>query len=60
MKKKRFTLKCTDGAFDRDIQRSKIAGEIRPFDARIAELTHCAEELDRYDDFAALKIAPEV
>lgn len=58
--KKKFTLKCSDGAFDRDVQRSKIAGEILPFDAKMAQLTKCAEELDRYDDFAELKIKPDV
>lgn len=57
---KRYTLKCSGGAFEKDVQRSKIAGEVRPFDAKMAELTKCAEELDRYDDFAELKIKPDV
>ena len=57
---KKFTLRCGDGAFDKDVQRSKIAGEVRPFDAKMATLTKCAEELDRYDDFAELKIKPDV
>ena len=41
-------------------KRSKIAGEVRPFDSKMAALTKCAEELDRYDDFAQLKIKPDV
>ncbi|MDE6884354.1 MAG: hypothetical protein K2P32_01145, partial [Clostridia bacterium] len=57
---KKYTLKCSGGAFEKDVQRSKIAGEVRPFDAKMAELTKCAEELDRYDDFAELKIKPDV
>lgn len=57
---KKFTLKCSEGAFDKDVQRSKIAGEVRPFDSKMAALTKCAEELDRYDDFAQLKIKPDV
>lgn len=57
---KKYTLKCSSGAFEKDVQRSKIAGEVIPFDARMAALTKCAEELDRYDDFAELKIKPEI
>ena len=59
-KNKKYTVTCVDGAFDKDIQKSGISGEIRPYDAKMAEMTKCIEELDRYDDFAALKIEPEV
>lgn len=57
---KKFTLKCVDGAFDKNIQKSGISGDIHAFDSKMAEMTKCIEELDRYDDFASLKISPEV
>lgn len=57
---KNYTVVCAEGAFDKDIQKSGISGEIRPYDAKMAEMTKCIEELDRYDDFATLKIAPEI
>lgn len=57
---KKYTVRCLDNAFDKDIQKSGISGDIHAFDSKMAEMTKCIEELDRYDDFATLKIAPEI
>ena len=55
-KNKGYIIDCVDGAFDKDLQQAGISGDIHAYDATMAEMTKCMEELDRYDDFATLKI----
>ena len=48
-----------DDCFDRDSQRSDIARTKHQYNKTLYDMNRAVEELDRYDDFDALKIAPE-
>lgn len=56
---KKFAIKCSLDAFDKDKQRANISGDITLYDANMANAMKSAEVLDRYDDFSALKIKPD-
>ena len=55
-KEKKYSIDCVDGAFDKDLQQAGLSGEICAYDSTMAKMMECMEELDRYDDFATLKI----
>jgi Superfamily II DNA/RNA helicases, SNF2 family len=52
----KFILTAAEGAFKKDAETQRIAGKATPYGLKIAEASDYAEELDRYDDFASLKI----
>lgn len=55
--KKKFILKLSsEEAFNKDGQEQKIAKTAKPYNTKTAQARMLAEELDRYDDFGALKI----
>ncbi len=53
---KKFHIEFDSKAFDKEIQRSKLSASVETYDKRIAEMNRMVEALDRYDDFAALKL----
>ena len=48
-----------DDCFDRDNQRSDIARTKRQYNKTLYDMNRAVEELDRYDDFDALKISSD-
>lgn len=56
MSKKNYRIEVGLNAFDREQQRTHLSSTKEAYNAKIAEMNRAVEELDRYDDFAMLKI----
>lgn len=54
--KKDFKIKFSNEAFNVAFARSNLSNEMKPYTQRILEMNEAVEALDRYDDFADLKI----
>ncbi len=54
---RKFYIKFTVGAFDKEIERSGIYG-CKKYTKHVAEMNKAAEVLDRYDDFSSLTLLP--
>ncbi|MBO5737412.1 MAG: DEAD/DEAH box helicase [Clostridia bacterium] len=53
-----FDLEVTDEAYDTETQRANVSDEPVEYTKEVAKMNNVVVELDRYDDFAALKIKP--
>lgn len=54
-----FELKIAAGAFNMDSNRSSLNTRPARYNRELAELSSAVEELDRHDDFSALKISAD-
>ena len=58
--KKDFKIKFSNEAFNVAFARSNLSNEMKPYTQRILEMNEAVEALDRYDDFADLKVQERV
>ncbi|MBR2320523.1 MAG: DEAD/DEAH box helicase family protein [Clostridia bacterium] len=54
-----FDLEVTNEAYDMEMQRANVSDEPVEYTSEVANMNKVVVELDRYDDFAALKIKPK-